>query len=47
MVAYLRSSIGGIALDHSFLDHVDAQKGRWHDAVAEAKGISASALLAR
>ena len=27
-------------MDNSFLDHVDAQKGRWHDTAAEAKGIS-------
>ena len=30
----------GLALDHSFLDGVDAQKGRWRDAAAEAKGVS-------
>jgi hypothetical protein len=27
-------------LDHSLLDHVDAQKRRWSGAAAEAKGIS-------
>jgi hypothetical protein len=27
-------------LDHSFLDRVEAQKGRWRDAAAEAKGVS-------
>ena len=27
-------------MDHSFLDRVDAQKGRWRDTAAEAKGIA-------
>jgi hypothetical protein len=27
-------------LDHSFLDRVEAQKGRWRDAAAAAKGVS-------
>ena len=27
-------------MDHSFLDDGDAQKGRWRDVAAEAKGIS-------
>src|SRR5204863_398352 len=34
-------SVGEVALDKAFLDEVDARKGRWHDAEAEAKGISA------
>jgi hypothetical protein len=28
------------ALDDSYLDDVDAHRGRWHDTAAEAKGIS-------
>lgn len=33
-------SVGEFALDNSFLDQVDARKGRWRDAAAEAKGIT-------